>query len=330
MKRKSMLLLGVIMGIVCLILAGCNQADTGTQTAPSEHPNEEVGDGILIVYFSYTGNTREMAEYIGQNTGGTVVEIVAQLPYTAADTDYNDSASRCQIERRTDARPEISQETYDRIEMADYKTVFIGYPMWNGEEPMIIRTFIESYGELKDKDVYTFSSSGSSSPVSMNAAMKTRYGETNIVSNLHLTSAALPQAESRIQTWLAESGLLKEEENILYLKINGTVLTARLADNTTAKALIEELKKGDITIDMHDYGNMEKVGTLGVTLPNNNETIQTEAGDIIWYANSELVLYYDTNRWNFTRVGKIENITGEELKAILGDGNVTVTLSLTK
>lgn len=114
----------------------------------------------------------------------------------------------------------------------------------------------------------------------------------------------------------------------MYLKINGTTLTAALAENTTAKALTEELKKRDITVDMHDYGNMEKVGTLGVALPNNDEYIRTEAGDIIWYADSALVIYYDTNSWNFTRVGKILNISAAELRELLGSGDVSVTLTL--
>lgn len=323
MKKKLFLCI-VVIGIICLLLGGCYH----TNHPSSDYPVDEIGNGILIVYFSYTGNTRKMAEYIEEYTGGTVVEILAKDPYTSSDTNYNDFNSRCQVERQMDARPEISQSTYDQINIAEYRTVFIGYPMWNGEEPMIIRTFIEHYDALRNRDVYTFSSSGSSSPDAMNAAMQERYSETNIVSNLHLTRSTFVQAESHIQTWLEENHVLKEEENNMYLKINGTILTVRLVNNTTTEALVEVLKKGDITIEMHDYGNMEKVGTLGVSLPNNDEYISTESGDVIWYANSALVIYYDTNRWNFTRIGKIESVTGEELKEILGEGNVTVTLSL--
>lgn len=326
MKTKNIfcVLIACVVCFVCLpfALAGCGGDDDEGRTE---------NGGILIAYFSYSGNTEDMAELIEKYTGGTLVEIVAQEPYTAEDVDYGNSDSRCQTERRDDARPEIAQTTYSRIDIDDYETVFIGYPMWNGEEPMLVRTFIEHYGELKGKDVYTFSSSGSSSPNSMNAAMKARYAETNIVSNLHLTRSTLSQAEARIQAWLQENGLLKTtEENIMYIKANGHTLTATLVDNSTARALIEELKKGDITYDAHDYGNMEKVGPLGVSLPRNDERIDAEAGDIIWYQGSSLVIYYDTNSWSFTRVGKIQNVTGAELKEILGSGNVTITLSLEK
>ena len=73
---------------------------------------------------------------------------------------------------------------------------------------------------------------------------------------------------------------------------------------------------------------MEKVGLLGMNLPTNDQQITTEAGDIILYQGNALVIYYTPNSWNFTRLGKINNVTSEILKEILGDGNVTITISL--
>jgi chitodextrinase len=75
---------------------------------------------------------------------------------------------------------------------------------------------------------------------------------------------------------------------------------------------------------------MEKVGGLGKTLPTNDERITTEPGDLILYQGNALVIYYAPNTWTFTRLGKITGVTGEELKTILGNGNVTVTLSLSQ
>lgn len=114
--------------------------------------------------------------------------------------------------------------------------------------------------------------------------------------------------------------------NQMKLKIGNRTLTATLADNSTAEALLNALAEGPMTIDMRDYGNMEKVGSFGMNLPRNDEQISTEAGDLILYQGSAFVIYYDTNAWNFTRIGKIDNITQKELKEILGRGNVTVTL----
>lgn len=112
---------------------------------------------------------------------------------------------------------------------------------------------------------------------------------------------------------------------------NGTskhTLTATLNDNSSSRALMELLEKGSITIDMHDYGNFEKVGSLPSSLPRNDTQITTEPGDIILYQGNQITFYYDTNSWNFTLLGKIDGITKAELKKILGKGNVTVVLSI--
>ena len=117
-------------------------------------------------------------------------------------------------------------------------------------------------------------------------------------------------------------------ENTVNVTINGKIFTASLSDNSSAEAFKNLLKEKDITIDMHDYGNFEKVGSLGMTLPRNDEQITTEPGDIILYQGNQITIYYDTNSWSFTRLGKIENITQSELMSAMGTGNATVTFSL--
>ncbi len=79
---------------------------------------------------------------------------------------------------------------------------------------------------------------------------------------------------------------------------------------------------------MQDYGNFEKVGDLPISLPRNDEQISTNAGDVILYQGNKFVIYYDHNEWNFTRLGKINGATKEQLLKILGTGNVIVELSL--
>jgi hypothetical protein len=118
------------------------------------------------------------------------------------------------------------------------------------------------------------------------------------------------------------------EANSMNIQIGDNVLTATLVENSSVDALKEALSEGPITVNMRDYESMEKVGSLGMDLPRNDQQITTEAGDIILYQGSAFVIYYAPNSWNFTRLGKIDNVTAEELREILGDGNVTVTLSL--
>ena len=79
---------------------------------------------------------------------------------------------------------------------------------------------------------------------------------------------------------------------------------------------------------MSDYGNFEKVGNLPQSLPKNDEKITTVPGDIILYQGNKITIYYAENTWDFTKLGHINNITQEELKTLLGDGAVTVSLSI--
>lgn len=117
----------------------------------------------------------------------------------------------------------------------------------------------------------------------------------------------------------------------LYITISGATKTATMVSNSSTEALVTQLQKGDITYEAHDYGNFEKVGPLGYTFPENNTQITTEPGDLILYQGSNLCIYYDTNSWNFTRVGKLDNMTQADIKTWVnaGDSNVSVTLSLT-
>ena len=115
----------------------------------------------------------------------------------------------------------------------------------------------------------------------------------------------------------------------LIININGQIdLTATLYDNSSSRALVELLKKGPVTIDMHDFSNFEKVGELPVTLPRNDTYTETDSGDLILYLGKRFVIYYDKNSWSFTPLGKVEGISKPDLKKILGSGNVTAVLKL--
>ncbi len=118
------------------------------------------------------------------------------------------------------------------------------------------------------------------------------------------------------------------DTNSMNIEIGDTILTATMVDNSSVDALFEDLQQGPVTIEMRDYGNMEKVGGLGKDYPRNDESITTEAGDLILYQGNAFVIYYASNSWTFTRLGRITNTSADELKEILGDGDVTVTLSL--
>lgn len=132
---------------------------------------------------------------------------------------------------------------------------------------------------------------------------------------------------------LAESSNIDEkgeEKMKIYINVNGEILEATLEDNSSARDLYERLKKEDISIEMNDYANMEKVGDLGFNLPTNDENLSTKPGDLILYQGNSFVIYYGENNWELTKLGKIDNIGKEELINILGEGKVIVNLSISK
>lgn len=118
------------------------------------------------------------------------------------------------------------------------------------------------------------------------------------------------------------------ETSTIKLKVGGKTFTATLVDNSSTRALKALLAEEDLTIEMEDYARMEKVGPIGTTLPRNDEQISTVPGDLILYQGRYFVIYYGRNSYSLTRLGKIDNVSESELKAALGDGDVTVSLVL--
>ena len=122
-----------------------NTAETAAEEQTEETASDESSSGkdTLVVYFSATGNTKGVAEKIASVTGADTYEIKAAQEYTEADLDWHDDDSRSTHEQNdSSARPEIGS---DPVSLEGYKTIYIGYPIWWGEEPRIMDTFVESY-----------------------------------------------------------------------------------------------------------------------------------------------------------------------------------------
>ena len=141
-----------------------------------------------------------------------------------------------------------------------------------------------------------------------------------------ISESALPDT-SHLSENLSDTSQ-EESETMLKIQVGENTFTASLADNTTVDAFKELLADGPLTLQMSDYAGMEKGADLGVTLPQNNQQMHTTAGDIILYQGRTFVIYYDTNSWSLTPVGKILDTDAETLRKALGEGDVTVTLSL--
>ena len=111
------------------------------------------------------------------------------------------------------------------------------------------------------------------------------------------------------------------------IAVNDSRFTATLVENAAVDALVDWMEEGPITLELSDYAGFEKVGPLGRSLPASDSQTTTQAGDIVLYQSNQIVLFYGSNSWSYTRLGRIENLSAAELKGILGGGSVTVTLS---
>ena len=112
------------------------------------------------------------------------------------------------------------------------------------------------------------------------------------------------------------------------LKIGENTMTALLIDNEATRELMKLLEQGDITIRMSDYGGFEKVGALPQSLPTSNTQITTMPGDIMLYQGDQLVIFYGSNSWRYTPIGKIDGANVSNLRRFLGNGGITLTISL--
>ena len=117
------------------------------------------------------------------------------------------------------------------------------------------------------------------------------------------------------------------EENTFYITATGKTFVAIFAENDGAQALKELLTAGPLTIPMRDYGGFEKVGAVGRSLPTSNTRTTAQAGDIVLYQGNQIVIFYGSNSWSYTRLGKVGDLTG--WADALGNGDLTVTFSLT-
>lgn len=171
---------------------------TSESAATPEHEEESgnTDDEALVVYFSATGTTKGVAERIASVTNADLYEIIPAEPYSSADLDWHDSNSRTSIEMNDlNVRPEIASDT---ISLDSYSTIYIGYPIWWGEAPRIMSTFVESY-DFSDITVIPFCTSGSSGIGRSGDNLKDLANSGNWLSGDRLDADI---SESEIQEWI--------------------------------------------------------------------------------------------------------------------------------
>lgn len=138
-------------------------------------------------------------------------------------------------------------------------------------------------------------------------------------------------ASDGAQTQTDDSGNKAETEDRnkkMNVEIGSKFFTATLEDNVATRELVKRMEKGPIPIDMDDYSGFEKVGSLGKSLPTDNQQMTTQAGDIVLYNGNQIVLFYGSNSWDYTKIGRIDDLSGWE--DALGTDSITAVFSIVK
>ena len=126
---------------------------------------------------------------------------------------------------------------------------------------------------------------------------------------------------------IAENTTTEEGDNDMQMMIGETPVTVAWEDTASVEALRALAAEG-MTTEMSMYGGFEQVGSIGQSLPRDDQQTTTTSGDIVLYSGNQLVVFYGSNSWAYTRLGHITDQTPEQMKALLGSGDVTITLSI--
>ena len=205
MRKYIRIITALMLIMSVLILAGCgsntdsaegSDASEEVQTEEQDAASEAGSGDTLVVYFSATGTTKGVAEKIASITGADTYEIKAAKEYTDADLDWNDPDSRTTHEQNdASVRPEIGS---DPVSLEGYKTVYIGYPIWWGEEPRIMDTFVESH-DFDGITMIPFCTSGSSDIGKSAKNLADNAGSGNWLEGARFAGGA---SEDEIRSWI--------------------------------------------------------------------------------------------------------------------------------
>ena len=255
-------------------------------TLPDQEPTTDSERNILIAYFSHTGNTETIANFIQQEIGGDLFEITTVEPYPE---DYDTLLGIAEEEQNADARPVLAS-TVDQ--MSDYEIVFVGYPIWWGNTPMAVRTFLESY-DFSDKIVIPFCTHGSSGFGQSIASITALIPEATLLDGLAISGSAAAQSQEQVNTWLAgldlpENTSQQSPEEVqsvageqIRLTFGDQEAVITLEDNAASRHFVSLLP---LTLTFEDYAGSEKIATLPEALPLDDTVgLNPQAGDVAFY-----------------------------------------------
>ena len=291
----------------------------------------------LIVYYSYTGNCQQIVESLTAQVEADVMRI--EPADKTQKYEANNYAIGTQLLNAIKAAPNdaASYPAIDPVSITDlspYQNIIIVTPLWWSQMAAIMQTYLFNYSaQMAGKRVAMIVSSHSSGISGVVTDAKRLVPDCIWMGDaLWINNSNHGNRASLIQDWLPTLNFAEKQTtmNQMYITIDGMTQSATLADNTATKELIAKLQQAPITVMLNSSGGFEIWGALGFSLPTSNEQVNAQPGDIVLYNGSNICMFYGSNSWSYTRLGKIDGLSESELRTFLkaGESNISVTLSL--
>ena len=275
----------------------------------------------LVVYYSYTGNSRAIVNTLTSQIEADVLEI--QPVEKGLKYEANNYALGTQLLNAIKANPNDAN-SYPAIDpvttsLSNYQNIIIVTPLW--------------WGQMAGKHVAMIVSSASSDINDVVEDAKRLLPDVTWMGDaLWINNSNRSNTSSLVQNWLKTLTFAEENTTMdkMYITIGGQTQSVTLVNNTATQELVAALQNAPITVTLND-NNFEIWGSLGQSLTTKNEQMTAQPGDVVLYNGSNICIFYDSNSWSYTRLGHIDGLSESELRTFLkaGQNNISVTLSLT-
>ena len=291
----------------------------------------------LVVYYSYTNNCRNIVTSLTGQIEADVLEI--QPAEKGLQYDANNYALGTQLLNAIKANPDDAS-SYPAIDpvtvnLNNYNVVIIVTPLWWSQMAAIMQTYLfNNASKMADKHVALIVSSHSSGINGVVADAKRLIPNAVWMGDaLWINASKHANRANMIKDWLPKLDFAVTQTDMekIYITIGGLTHSATLVNNSATQTLIEKLKNGSVTVTLNSSGGFEIWGALGFSLPTSNEQVNAQPGDVILYNGSNICMFFGSNSWSYTRLGRIDGLSESELRTFLkaGESNISVTLSLT-
>ena len=290
----------------------------------------------LVVYYSYTGNCRDLVNELTTKIRADVLEI--QPAEKGLKYEANNYALGTQLLNAIKANPDDAS-SYPAIDpvttsLSDYSNVIIVTPLWWSQMAAIMQAFLFNYNsQMSGKHVAMIVSSASSGISGVVSDARRLLPSVSWMGDaLWINNSNRKNASSLIENWCKTLNFAEKQTTMdkMYITIDGVTQSVTLVDNAATKSLVERLQQGPVTVTLSSSGGFEIWGALGFSLPTSNQQITAQPGDVILYNGSNICLFYGTNSWSYTMLGHIDGLSESELRKFLkaDESSVSITMSL--